>query len=203
MKPSILLFVALGFAGVRAAPVLALPQNGCDDKLAIHDCALGITHAALVGVDSERDERDKKNQRDRRWYHCLTPAKIARRLDVRRDRHWKKEAEQLTSTQLTDHASSSPQWTSPVTHRHGVSLQAVQPIHHEEPEIDVLPWLVDTTPPPSPDVGLGRLGPAGSRCRPGAGLGPLGVGYIKCWPRWFRSRRALTPVPRVPIPSRV
>jgi hypothetical protein len=43
MKPNILLFVALGLAGVRAAPVpqtQALTSNDCDDKFDLRECGL-------------------------------------------------------------------------------------------------------------------------------------------------------------------
>jgi len=55
MKPVVLFFIALGLAGVRAAPVpriQALTQNVCDDKLAIIDCTL-VRRGNEDGVSSQ------------------------------------------------------------------------------------------------------------------------------------------------------
>jgi hypothetical protein len=58
MKPNVFLFIALGLAGVRAAPVpriQALTQNVCDDKLTIRDCTL-VRRGKEDGVSSQVGE---------------------------------------------------------------------------------------------------------------------------------------------------
>jgi hypothetical protein len=80
MKPNVFLFIALGLAGVRAAPVpriQALTQNVCDDKLAIHDCTL-VRRGKEDGVSSRVGEsavtaevldntRQVRNEKVRIW----------------------------------------------------------------------------------------------------------------------------------------
>jgi len=82
MKPSLFLFVALGLAGVRAAPVpQAQPQNVCDEKLAIRNCVLvrrgdvgqGSGQMDLAVAEqaqkAKEDQRLLRNENARKYYH--------------------------------------------------------------------------------------------------------------------------------------